>query len=159
MRTYRTGGFLLHILFFLTLLDTLFRRLFARLYLVVDLFLLLMFGVVDAHACELVLDGHDGMAQEHSALRALHDGQEFLRRLRAETRAVAAVADRLCNAVGAAVDFRKDGCEQRRAARAELVALLLMMFAAVYTESLADVLLFLRDVVLDLGRFALRKEA
>ena len=158
MRTYRTGGFLLHILFFLTLLDTLFRRLFARLYLVVDLFLLLMFGVVDAHARELVLDRHDRVAQQHALLVRRHDLAEFDVLALREARVFAAVADRLCDAVGAAVDLRKDGREQRRAARAELAAVLLMMFAAVYTESLADVLLFLRDVVLDLGRFALREE-
>ena len=91
-----------------------------------------------------MLDRHDRVAQEHAALCLVHDGEEVLRRLRAEAGAVAAVADRLCDAVGAAVDFRKDGCEQRRAARAELAAVLLVMLAAVYTESLADVLLFLR---------------
>lgn len=162
MRTYRTGGFLrilFFVLFFLALFDAFFCCLFACLYLVVKFFLLLMLGIVDTHARELVLDGHNGMAQEHSALRALHDGQELLRCLRAETRAVAAVADRLCNAVGAAVDFRKDGCEQRRAARAELAAVLLVMLAAVNAEGFADVFLFLRDVVLNFGRFALREEA
>jgi len=106
-----------------------------------------------------VLDRHDRVAQEHAALRALHDGEEVLCRLCTEARAVTAVADRLRNAVGAAVDLREDGREERRAGRAELAALRAVVLAAVYAEGLADVLLLLRNVVLEFGRFALREEA
>lgn len=133
-------------------------RLFLRLCLVADLLILLVLRVVDAHARQLVLDRHDRVAQEHAA-RALHDREEVLRRLRPEARAVAAVADRLCDAVGAAVDLREDRGEERRAGGAELAALRAVVLAAVYAEGLADVLLLLRDVVLEFGRFALREEA
>ena len=136
-----------------------FRRLFLRLCLVADLLILLVLRVVDAHARQLVLDRHDRVAQEHAALRALHDREEVLRCLRTEARAVAAIADRLCDAVGAAVDLREDRGEERRAGGAELAALRAVVLAAVYTEGLADVLLLLRDVVLEFGRFALREEA
>ena len=133
-------------------------RLFLRLCLVADLLILLVLRVVNAHARQLVLDRHDRVAQEHAA-RALHDREEVLRRLRAEARAVAAVADRLCDAVGAAVDLREDRGEERRAGGAELATLRAVVLAAVYAEGLADVLLLLRDVVLEFGRFALREEA
>ena len=133
-------------------------RLFLRLCLVADLLILLVLRVVDAHARQLVLDRHDRVAQEHAA-RALHDREEVLRRLCPETRAVAAVADRLCDAVGATVDLREDCGEERRAGGAELAALRAVVLAAVYAEGLADVLLLLRDVVLEFGRFALREEA
>ena len=118
-----------------------------------------MSGIVDAHARELMLDRHDGVAEQHAALRSLHDREELPRRLWPETRTVAAVADRLRDAVRTAVDFGKDGREERRTVRAELVAALFVMFAAVYAEGFADVFLFLRDVVLNFGRFALREEA
>ena len=134
-------------------------RLFLRLCLVADLLVLLVLRVVNAHARELVLDRHDRVAQEHAALRALHDREEVLRCLRTEARAVAAVADRLCDAVGAAVDLREDRGEERRAGGAQLAALRAVVFAAVYAEGLADVLLLLRDVILEFGRFALREEA
>ena len=106
-----------------------------------------------------MLDRHDRVAQEHAALCLVHDGEEVLRRLRAEAGAVAAVADRLCDAVGAAVDLRKDGGEERRAGGAELAVLRAVMLPAVDPEGLADVLLLLRDVVLQFGWFALREEA
>ena len=134
-------------------------RLLLCLCLVADLFFLLVFGVVDPHACQLVLDRHDRVAQEHATLCALHDREELLRRLRTKARAVAAVTDRLCDAVGAAVDLRKDGGEQCRAGGAELAALWAVVLAAIDTEGLADVLFLLRDVVLEFGRFALREEA
>ena len=135
------------------------RRLFLRLCPVADLLVLLVLRVVNAHARELVLDRHDRVAQEHTALRALHDGEEVLRRLRSEARAVAAVADRLCDAVGAAIHLREDGREECGAGRAELALLRAVVLFAVYAEGLADILLFLRDVVLQFGRFALREEA
>ena len=152
----RSPFLLLLLLFFL---GARLRRLFLRLCLVADLLVLLILRIVDAHACQLVLDCHDRVAQEHAALRTPHDGEELLRRLCTEARAVTAVADRLRNAVGAAVDLREDGREERRAGRAELAALRAVVLAAVYAEGLADVLLLLRNVVLEFGRFALREEA
>ena len=106
-----------------------------------------------------MLDRHDRVAQEHAALRRVHDREEFLRCLRAEARAVAAVADRLCDAVGTAIHFRKDGCKEGGAGGAQLSFLWAVVLLAVDTEGLADVLLFLRNVVLEFGRFALRQEA
>ena len=129
------------------------------LCLVADLLFLLVLGVVNAHARQLVLDCHDRVAQEHTALRAVHDGKELLRCLRTETRAVAAVTDRFRDAVGAAVDLCKDGGEQCRAGGAELAALRTVVLPAVYAEGLTDVFLFLRNVVLEFGRLTLREEA
>ena len=134
-------------------------RLFLRLCLVADLLILLVLRIVDAHARQLVLDRHDRVAQEHAALRALHNREEVLRRLRAEARTVAAVTDRFRDAVRAAVDLREDRSEERRAGGAEFAALRAVVLAAVYAEGLADVLLLLRDVVLEFGWFALREEA
>lgn len=134
-------------------------RLFLRLCLVADLLVLLVLCVVHTHACEFVLDRHDRVAQEHAALCSTHDGEELLRRLCAEARTVAAIADRLRDTVGAAVDLCKDGGEQRRAGRAELARLRAVMFLAVDAEGLADVLFFLRDVVFEFGWLALREEA
>ena len=139
-------------------LGALLCRLLLRLYLIRCLLLLLILRVVHTHARELVLDRHDGVAQEHSALRGLHDREEILRRLRTEARTVAAVTDRLRDAVGAAIHFRKHGREQCRAGGAELAVLRLVMLRAVDGEGLADVLLLLRDVILQLGRLALRQE-
>ena len=133
-------------------------RLLLRLCLIRRLLLLLILRVVHAHACELVLDCHDGVAQEHPALRGLHDREEILRRFRTEARTVAAVTDRLRDAVGAAIHFRKHGREQCRAGGAELAVLRLVMLRAVDGEGLADVLLLLRDIILQLGRLALRQE-
>ena len=129
------------------------------LCLVADLLFLLVLGVVNTHARKLVLDRHDRVAQEHTALRAVHDGKEVLRRLCTEARALAAVADRFRDAVGAAVDLCKDGGEQCRAGRAELAALRTVVLSAVYAEGLADVFLFLRNVILKFGRLTLREEA
>ena len=139
-------------------LGALLCRLLLRLCLIRRLLLLLILCVVHAHARELVLDRHDGVAQEHPALRGLHDREEILRRLRTEARTVAAVADRLRDAVGAAIHFRKHGREQCRAGGAELAVLRLVMLRAVDGEGLADVLLFLRDIILQLGRLALRQK-
>ena len=134
-------------------------RFFPCLYLVAGLFLLLLLCVVHAHACDLVADRHDGVAQEHAALGAAHDGEEVLRCLCPEARAVAAVADRLRDAVGAAVDLREDGSEECGAGGAELAVFGIVMLPAIDAEGLADVLLLLRDVVLELGRLTLREEA
>ena len=106
-----------------------------------------------------MLDRHDRVAQEHATLCALHDREELLRRLRTKARAVAAVTDRLCDAVGAAVDLREDGREERCAGGAELAVLRAVVLPAVDAEGLTDILLLLRDVVLEFGRFALREEA
>ena len=106
-----------------------------------------------------MLDRHDRVAQKHTALRAVHDGKELLRCLRAETRALTAIADRLGDAVGTAVDLRKDGGEECRAGGAEFAFLWAVVLFAVYAEGLTDVLLFLRNVVLQFGWLALRKEA
>lgn len=133
-------------------------RLLLRLCLIRRLLLLLILRVVHAHARELVLDRHDGVAQEHPALRGLHDREEILRRLRTETRTVAAVTDRLRDAVGAAIHFRKHGREQCRAGGAELAVLRLVMLRAVDGEGLANVLFLLRNVILQLGRLALRQK-
>ena len=133
-------------------------RLLLCLCLIRRLLLLLILRVVHAHARELVLDRHDGVAQEHPALRGLHDREEILRRLRTEARTVAAVTDRLRDAVGAAIHFRKHGREQCRAGGAELAVLRLVMLRAVDGEGLANVLLLLRDVILQLGRLALRQK-
>ena len=133
-------------------------RLLLRLCLIRRLLLLLILRVVHAHARELVLDRHDGVAQEHPALRGLHDREEILRRLRTEARTVAAVTDRLRDAVGAAIHFRKHGREQCRAGGAELAVLRLVMLRAVDGKGLANVLFLLRDVILQLGRLALRQE-
>ena len=153
------GFFVCRLLLLLFFLRACLRRLLLCLYLVTDLFLLLVLRIVDAHARQLMLDRHDRVAQEHAALRAVHDREEFLCRLRAEARTLAAVADWLRDAVGAAVDLRKDGGEQCRAGGAELAALWAVVLAAIDTEGLADVLFLLRDVVLEFGRFALREEA
>ena len=139
-------------------LGALLCRLLLRLCLIRRLLLLLILRVVHAHARELVLDRHDGVAQEHPALRGLHDREEILRRLRTEARTVAAVTDRLRDAVGAAIHFRKHGREQCRAGGAELAVLRLVMLRAVDGEGLANVLLLLRDIILQLGRLALRQE-
>ena len=133
-------------------------RLLLRLCLIRRLLLLLILRVVHAHARELVLDRHDGVAQEHPALRGLHDREEILRRLRTEARTVAAVTDRLRDAVGAAIHFRKHGREQCRAGGAELAVLRLVMLRAVDGKGLANVLFLLRNVILQLGRLALRQE-
>ena len=106
-----------------------------------------------------MLDRHDRVAQEHAALRLIHDGEEFLRCLRTKAGAVAAVTDRLGDAVGAAVDLCEDGGEERRAGGAKLAVLRIMVLPAVDPKGLADVFLFLRDVVLQFGWFALREEA
>ena len=134
-------------------------RLFLCLRPVTDLLFLLVLGVVNAHARQLVLDRHDRVAQEHTALRAVHDRKEVLRRLCTEARALAAIADRLGDAVGTAVDLRKDGGEECRAGGAELAFFWTVVLFAVYAEGLTDVLLFLRNVVLQFGWLALRKEA
>ena len=147
------------LLLFLFALGARLCRLFLRLCLVADLFFLLVLCVVNAHARQLVLDRHDRVAQEHSALRAVHDREELLRRLRTEARAVAAVTDGFRDAVGAAIHLGKDGRKESRAGGAELALLRAVVLLAVYAEGLADVLFLLRDVVLDLGRFALRQEA
>ena len=155
----RNGRFFIGSFLFPFFLCARLCRLLLCLYLVADLLFLLVFGVVNPHACQLVLDRHDRVAQEHAALRAVHDGEEFLCRLCAEARTVAAVADRLRDAIGAAVDLRKDGGEQCRAGGAELAALWAVVLAAIDTEGLADVLFLLRDVVLQFGGLALREEA
>ena len=139
-------------------LGALLCRLLLCLCLIRRLLLLLILRVVHAHACELVLDRHDGVAQEHPALRGLHDREEILRRLRTETRTVTAVADWLRDAVGAAIHFRKHGREQCRAGGAELAVLRLVMFRAVDGEGLANVLFLFRNVILQLGRLALRQK-
>ena len=139
-------------------LGALLCRLLLRLCLIRRLLLLLILRVVHAHARELVLDRHDGVAQEHPALRGLHDREEILRRLRTEARTVAAVTDRLRDAVGAAIHFRKHGREQCRAGGAELAVLRLVMLRAVDGEGLANVLFLLRNVILQLGRLALRQK-
>ena len=155
---FHSGRFLL-CCFFLFFLCACFCGLLSRFQLFAGFFVPLVFRVVHAHAGDLVPDRHDGVAQEHAALGAVHNGEEFLRRLRAETRTVAAVADRLCDAVGTTIHLCKDGGEERGAARAELPVPAAVMIFAVDAEGLADVLLLLRDVVFKFWRFALREEA
>ena len=140
-------------------LGTRLCRLLLCFRLVVGLLLLLVFYVVHAHACQLVLDRHDRVAQEHSTLCGLHDCKEVLCCLRTEARAVAAVADRLCDAIGTAVNLCEDGGEKCRAGRTEFAVFRLVVLCTVDAEGLADVLLLLRDVVLQLGRLAFRQEA
>ena len=153
------GFFVCRLLLLLFFLRACLRRLLLCLYLVTDLFLLLVLRIVDAHARQLVLDRHDRVAQEHAALRAVHDGEEVLCRLRAEARAVAAITDRLRDAVGTSIDFREDGGEKCRAGGAEFAALRIVMLTAVNAEGLADVLLLLRNVVLEFRWFTLWEEA
>ena len=124
----------------------------------IDFLGLLIFGIVNTHAGQLVFDGHDGMTQEHALARRVHDLEELLRLLRAEARALAADADRLRDAVRAAVHLRHDRRQECRALRAELVARRAVMAVAVDAERLADIRLLLRDIILDLYRFLLRQE-
>ena len=154
-----TAFFVSSLFFLLFFLCACLCSLLLCLYLVADLLLLLVLRVVNAHTRQLVLDCHDRVSQEHAALRAVHDGEEVLRRLCPEAWAVAAIADRLRDAIGTAIDLRKDGCEKRRAGGAELAALRTVVLIAVYAEGFADVLLLLRNVVLEFGRLALRQEA
>ena len=154
-----TQPFYLFVIFLLFFLCAFFCSLFLSLYTIAGLFLLLLLRIVDAHACDLVLNCHDGVAQEHAALRALHDREEFLRCFRAETRTVAAVTDGLRDSIGAAIHLRKDGCEECRTGGAQFPFFRTVVFLAVNAEGLADVFFFLRDVVLEFGWLALREEA
>ena len=133
--------------------------LFFGLGFVVYLFLLLVLGVVNTHAGQLVLEGHDGMAQEHAGAGGVHDGQEVVGLLGAEAGTVATVADGFGDAVGAAVHLGHDRGQQGRALGAQLVAGGVVVLVAIDAEGLADIGLFLRDVVLYLGGLALRQEA
>ena len=86
--------------------------------------------------------------------------QELLRLLGAEAlhRAVTAVADRLRDAIGAAVHLRHDRGQKGLALRAEFIARCLVMAVAVDAESLSDGGLFFRHVVLYFYRFPFRQE-
>ena len=126
---------------------------------VVHFLLLLVLGVVHAHAGQLVLESHDGMAQEHAGAGGVHDLQEVMGLLGAKAGPVAAVADGLGDAIGAAVHLGHDRGEKGCALGAELVAFCVVMLVAINAEGLADIGLFLRDVVLYLGGLALRQEA
>ena len=142
--------FLLFVLFLF--LGFCFGLFLGILYLGVSLFLLalflLMLGVVKAHAGHFMLDGHDGMAQQHAGLAGGHDLPELFVLGIAEAGHLAAVADGLGDAVGAAVHFRHDRCQQGRTFRTEPVAGGFMMAVAVNAKGLADVRFFLWDVIL-----------
>lgn len=144
--------------FFLARFLALLGNFFFCLDLAVELFLLLVLRILDAHAHELVFECHDGVAQEHARRHAVHEGKEILGLLRTEAWAVTAVADRLRDAVRTAIHLRHDGCEECRALRAELVAGRAVMLVAVHAERLSDVRFFLRNVVLDLYRLSFRQK-
>lgn len=130
---------------------------FLGLDFVVDLFGLLVFGIIHAHAGQLVLDCHHGMGQEHALLGAVHDGHEFLRLFCTEagSGAVATVTDGFRDAVGTAVHLGHNRCQQGRAFWAEFVAFRIMMTMAIYAEGLFDVFLFLGNIVFDFYRLTL----
>ena len=126
---------------------------------VVHFLLLLVLGVVHAHAGQLVLEGHDGMAQEHAGAGGVHDLQEVMGLFGAEAGTVAAVTDGLGDAVGAAVHLGHDRGQKGRALGAQLVVGGVVVLVAINAEGLADVGFLLRDVVLYFGGLALRQEA
>ena len=109
-----------------------------------------MFGIIDAHAHEFVFECHERMRQEHAETAGLHDGQKFFGLLFAETDAVTAIADGLCNAVGAARYLGHDGHQERLAFGAELIARCIVVFMTIDGEALLDVRFFLRDIVFNL---------
>ncbi len=111
---------------------------------------LLMFGIIDAHAHEFVFECHERMRQEHAETAGLHDGQKFFGLLFAEADAVTAIADGLCNAVGAARYLGHDGHQERLAFGAELIARCIVVFMTIDGEALLDVRFFLRDIVFNL---------
>ena len=109
-----------------------------------------MFGIIDAHAHEFVFECHERMRQEHAETAGLHDGQKFFGLLLAEADAVTAIADGLCNAVGAARYLGHDGHQERLAFGAELIARCIVVFMTIDGEALLDVRFFLRDIVFNL---------
>jgi len=111
---------------------------------------LLMFGIIDAHAHEFVFECHERMRQEHAETAGLHDGQKFFGLLFAKADAVTAIADGLCNAVGAARYLGHDGHQERLAFGAELIARCIVVFMTIDGEALLDVRFFLRDIVFNL---------
>jgi len=96
-------------------------RLFFCLCFVIALFLLLLLCIVHANPGEFMTNRHDGVAQEHAASCAAHDGEEVPRRLITKARGITSVADGFCDAVRAAVNLCEYCGEECRAARAELV--------------------------------------
>ena len=111
---------------------------------------LLMFGIIDAHAHEFVFECHERMRQEHAETAGLHDGQKFFGLLFAEADAVTAIADGLCNAVGATRYLGHDGHQERLAFGAELIARCIVVFMTIDGEAFLDVRFFLRDIVFNL---------
>ena len=105
-----------------------------------------------------MLESHDRMREKHFPLRGAHDFEEVLRGDLAEARSLASIANRLADPVRATIDFGKNRRQQRRALRAEFVALGIVMRSTVHSERLANVLFLLRDVVDLLGRLALRQQ-
>ena len=148
---------ILGLFLFFAFLGTLLGGFGLGFNLVVDFLFLLELGIINAHAGQFVFDGHYGVAEQHAFLGAVHNGHKFLRLFGTKTynRPVAAVTDGLGNAVRAAVHLGHYGGEQRRALRAELVALGVMMFVAVEAEGLFDIFLFFGNIVFDFYRFTL----
>ena len=98
-----------------------FCRLFFRLCLVADLFLLLLLRVGHANPGEFMTNRHDGVAQEHAASCVAHDGEEIPCGFITKAWGVTSVTDGLCDAVWATVDLCEYRSKKCRAARTELV--------------------------------------
>ena len=106
----------------LPLLGAFLGSLFFGLDFVIDFLLVLVLRVIYPHAHQLMLDGHDRMAQEHAPLGGTHDFHEVPGLLCAETGTITAVADRFRDAVRAAVHFCHDSGQQCRTLGAEFVS-------------------------------------